>query len=120
MHIHAGNMNPHPSLAGAQQSTLVARRADETRKKLFAASAELDAVSTSESAWMITAWAGGSQSGEGAGGGSDGKQASDREASGQSSSPYSGQQGNASQHTSSAKAEEAPHMPGAGPVSFWA
>jgi hypothetical protein len=61
MHIHAGHLNLNASPAGphASSSVLAARRAEETRKRLSAASSELDAASSSESDWMITAWAGG-------------------------------------------------------------
>jgi hypothetical protein len=60
-------MNPHAAHSSVSASVLAARRADETRRKLAAASAELDAVPTSESAWMIDAWSG-SRSGSGSGG----------------------------------------------------
>jgi hypothetical protein len=60
-------MNPHAAHSSVSASVLAARRADETRRKLAAASAELDAVPTSESAWMIDAWSG-SRSGGGSGG----------------------------------------------------
>ena len=59
MHIHSGQMNS--SLAGthAASSALATRRAEETRKKLLATSSELDAMASTEGAWMVTAWAGG-------------------------------------------------------------
>lgn len=71
MHIAAAHMNPHAAHTSVSASILAARRADETRRKLAAASAELDAVPTSEGAWMIDAWSG-SRSGGGSGGGSEG------------------------------------------------
>jgi len=67
MHIAAAHMNPHAAHSSVSASILAARRADETRRKLAAASAELDAVPTSEGAWMIDAW-----SGSRSGGGSEG------------------------------------------------
>lgn len=63
MHIAAGHMNPHATQNSVSASVLAARRADETRRKLAAASAELDAVPTSESAWIIDAWSGGNSPG---------------------------------------------------------
>ena len=59
MHIAAGHMNPHATQSSVSASVLAARRADETRRKLAAASAELDAIPTAESAWIIDAWSGG-------------------------------------------------------------
>ena len=70
MHIHGGHMNPNVSTGGAQ-AALAARRAEETRKKLFASSAEIDALSTGEGAWMVNAWAGGGSGGGSGGSGSE-------------------------------------------------
>jgi hypothetical protein len=63
MHIAAAHMNPHAAHSSVSASVLAARRADETRRKLASASTELDAVPTSESAWMIDAWSGGGSGG---------------------------------------------------------
>jgi hypothetical protein len=110
MHIHGGHMNPNASLNGAHGSaaTLAARRAEETRKKLFGTASEIDAASSSEGGWMVTAWAGGdSAAGQGAG-----------QASNLASSPN--RPGNSDQSRSSAAADELPRTASARPVSFWA
>jgi hypothetical protein len=106
MHIHGGHMNPNASLNGAHGSaaTLAARRAEETRKKLFGTASEIDAASSSEGAWMVTAWAGGnSAAGQG---------------SSQDSSPN--RPDNSDQSKSSAAADEPPRAASVRPVSFWA
>lgn len=57
MHISSAHLHGH---AGHSTSAVgwAAKRADETRKKLFSAAEELDAAATAESAWMIGAWGG--------------------------------------------------------------
>jgi hypothetical protein len=107
MHIRGGHMNPNPSLGGAQASAQAACLAEQTRKKLFAASTELDAPSTSESAWMVTAWAGGGSA----------PNQQDQQPSGHESSPESSQSTN--QESSQASRYE-PGIRATGPVSFWA
>ena len=143
MHIHAGHMNLNPSTGGAH-AALAARRAEETRKKLFASSAEIDALSSSEGAWMADAWtgrgSGGNDSGgngpngNGSGPNQGGGQGSDQtpnqlassQASGQALGQVAGQLSNqtppvaTSSHASSAYGDEVPRTPPAGPVSFWA
>jgi hypothetical protein len=105
MHIHGGHLNPNSSLAGthAASSALAARRAEETRKKLFAASSELDATSSTEGAWMVTAWAGG-----------NGASTPDRSSQGGADSP------NSDSSKSERELEELPRTAAAGPVSYWA
>ena len=105
MHIHGGHMNPNSSLSGAHaaSSALAARRAEETRKKLFAASSELDATSSTESAWMVTAWAGGNAA----------------------STPNRSSQGGQSESSNSeseaqSKSEGVSRTAATGPVSYWA
>jgi hypothetical protein len=58
MHIHGGNLNPNTQLQGSHraQATLAARRAEDTRKRLSGSALELDALDSTESAWMISAW----------------------------------------------------------------
>ena len=104
MHIHGGHMNPNSSLSGAHaaSSALAARRAEETRKKLFAASSELDATSSTESAWMVTAWAGGNA-------------ASTPDRSTQSQSGASN-----SESKAESEVEAVPRTAATRPVSYWA
>jgi hypothetical protein len=61
MHIHGGQLNSHVAAgaAHASEAALAARRAEATRKKLLASASELDALNSSDSSWMIQAWAGG-------------------------------------------------------------
>jgi len=103
MHIHGGHMNPSPSLNGAH-GTAAARRAEETRKKLFAKSSELDAASGSDGGWMVTGWAGGISGANQSSGQDSG--ADHRSNSGQSSASMQG--------------EELPPTAPTRPVSFWA
>src|ERR1700722_11328237 len=133
-------MNPSVSTGGAQ-AALAARRAEETRRKLFASSAEIDAVSNSESAWMISAWAGGgSGSGSGPGSGHSqpaddqqasirsvsqagtlaGSQAASEAASQLSMQGLSMQDRPALPRSSSPDIDEVPRTHAAGKVSFWA
>jgi len=104
MHIHGGHMNPNSSLSGAHaaSSALAARRAEETRKKLFATSSELDATATSEGAWMVTAWAGGNAA-----------STPDRSSPGQSESSKS-------ESEAQSEVEGVPRTAATGPVSYWA
>jgi hypothetical protein len=104
MHIHGGQMNPNSTLSGAHaaSSALAARRAEETRKKLFSASSELDAAVSSESAWMVTAWAGGNA-------------ASTPDRSSQNQSGASNSESNAE-----SEVEAVPRTPATGPISYWA
>jgi hypothetical protein len=106
MHIHGGQMNPNTSLNGTHgsASAQAARHAEETRKKLFARASELDAATSSEGAWMVTAWAGGN---------SAANQESDRDSSQHRFS-------SSDQPKPSAEIEELPHTASARPVSFWA
>jgi hypothetical protein len=109
MHIHGGHMNPNASLTGAHSSAsaLAARRAEETRKKLFATASELDAGSSSESAWMVTAWAGGNSAAN--------------QGSSQDSSPNRPSISGISDQTKTvAEADDLPHTALARPVSYWA
>ena len=104
MHIHGGQMNPNSSLRGAHaaSSALAARRAEETRKKLFASSSEPDAMASTEGAWMVTAWAGGNA-------------ASTPDRSPQSQSGASNSESNAE-----SEVEAVSRTPATGPVSYWA
>ena len=83
MHIGGAHLHGHAGqpMAGAMSASAVAaKRAEETRKKLFASSEELDATATAESAWMIGAWSGsGSGSGSGNGGNGDRHSGSDQD-----------------------------------------
>jgi len=122
-------MNPGVSTGGAQ-AALAARRAEETRKKLFASSAEIDALSTTEGSWMVNAWAGGGSGGNGSGDGSGYSPGHDRALDPQVSSQAASQGANqlsnpalpivSSSPASSAYGGEAPRTPRTGPVSFWA
>jgi hypothetical protein len=114
MHIHGGNMNPNLSLGGAHASSSAqaARRAEETRKKLFAASSELDATSSTESAWMISAWAGGDSP---ANHGSSHDSGQDHPDSHLVSFPAK-----SDQFRASAEVEQVSRTASARPVSFWA
>lgn len=104
MHIHGGHMNPNASLGGAHaaSSALAARRAEETRKKLFAASSEPDVTSSTESAWMVTAWAGGNAA-----------STPDRSPLSQSGAPNS-------ESNAESEVEAVPRTPATSPVSYWA
>jgi hypothetical protein len=111
MHIHGGQMNPSTSLSGAHgsaASALAARRAEETRKKLFSRASELDAATSSEGGWMVTAWAGGNSAAD--------------QKSNQGSNQDSSQHrfSSSDQPKPSAEVEELPHTASARPVSFWA
>ena len=64
MHIGAAHLHSHMGQPPGNASAVAAKRAEETRKKLFAASEELDAASTAESAWMIGAWSGAGEDGK--------------------------------------------------------
>jgi hypothetical protein len=99
MHIHGGQMNPNSSLSGAHaaSSALAARRAEEIRKKLFAASSEPDAMASSEGAWMVTAWAGGNAA----------------------STPDRSFQ-NQSEPEAEPEVEALPRIAATGPISYWA
>jgi len=117
MHIHGGHLNPNSSLGGANaaSSALAARRAEEIRKKLFATSSELDAASSTEGAWMVTAWAGGNAA-----------STPDRSSHGQSESeslnsrPSNSSPSNSRLSESESELEEFPRAAAAGPVSYWA
>lgn len=141
MHIHGGHMNPNVSTGGAQ-AALAARRAEETRKKLFASSAEIDALSTGEGAWMVNAWAGGGSGGSGSehgsghnsrdssGHGQGYGQAPEPQALNQVSSQAASQAASllsspalpivSSSSASPAYGDEVQRTPPTGPVSFWA
>jgi hypothetical protein len=102
-------MNSNASLTGAHgsASALAARRAEETRKKLFATASELDAGSGSEGAWMVTAWAGGNSAAN--------------QGSSQDSNPNRpGTQAISDQTKTVAEADELPRTASSRPVSFWA
>ena len=101
MHIHGGHMNPNASLGGAHaaSSALAARRAEETRKKLFATSSELDAAANTEGSWMVTAWSGGNAA-----------STPDRSSQDQSEPSKAELQ----------EIEGVPRTAATGPVSFWA
>lgn len=103
MHIHGGHLNTNSSLSGAHaaSSALTARRAEETRKKLFAVSSEPDAMASSEDAWMVTAWAGGNAA-----------STPDRSSPGQ----FSGQ----SEPEREPEVEALPRIAATGPISYWA
>jgi hypothetical protein len=60
MHIHGAQQNLSHSLQSARESSadFAAQQAASTRKKLLSAAATIDAGSSAESAWMITAWDG--------------------------------------------------------------
>ena len=109
MHIHGGHTNPNSSLSGAHaaSSALAARRAEETRKKLFAASSELDATASSESAWMVTAWAGGNAA-----------STPDRSSPGLSESSKPG--ASKSEPEAEPEVETLPRIAATGPISYWA
>jgi hypothetical protein len=137
VHIHGGHMNPNVSTGGAQ-AALAARRAEETRKKLFASSAEIDALSTGEGAWMVNAWAGGGSGGDGSGHNSRDSsghgqgygQALEPQALNQASSQAASQGASllssqalpivSSSAASPAYGDEVQRTPPTGPVSFWA
>jgi len=72
MHIHVGQMNAVQSAHGAHSSTaLAARRAEETRKKLFTSAMEPELTATADSPWVISqagAWAGGNANSQEGGG----------------------------------------------------
>jgi hypothetical protein len=107
MHIHGGHMNPNASLTGAHgsASALAARRAEETRKKLFATASELDAGSNAEGAWMVTAWAGGNSAAN--------------QRSGQDSNRPDAR-GISDQSRTVTEADDLPLTTSSRPVSYWA
>ncbi|WP_263358234.1 hypothetical protein [Acidicapsa ligni] len=100
MHIHSGQISPsQTNSAHASTAATAARQSEATRKKLFASASELDATASTETSWMVTAWAGKDSSAN----------------QGYYGSNESGDQDQATetQRTSSA-------APVSGPLSFWA
>jgi hypothetical protein len=103
MHIHGAPPNLGLSLhsSGLSNAELSAQQAAATRKKLLASASGLEATSSPESAWMITAWGGGNSQG------GQGKSYND--------SPRSSEPGNGKENYQPAAPASA-----AAPVSFWA
>jgi hypothetical protein len=120
MHIHGGHMNPSLNGSGARvsESALAARRAEETRKKLFSSASELEATSSTESAWMVGAWSGsGSGSGSGAGANTGSGSKTDPGSPRGAATPLPSE---AEEQQTWEEIQQLTRTPRSGPVSFWA